>query len=40
MRDCKIPHGNIDFVTDPISEPVISHTALLKAAPNRPVFHP
>lgn len=24
MKDCEIPHGNMDFVTDPISEPVIS----------------
>jgi hypothetical protein len=40
MRDCEVPHGNIDFVTDPISEPVTGHTALLKAVPNRPVFHP
>lgn len=40
MRDFSIPHGNIGFVTDSMPESVIGHTALLKAVPNRPVFHP
>ena len=33
IRDYNIPHGNTN-------SRVIGHTALLKAVPNRPVFHP
>ena len=40
MRGFAIPHGNTVCGAVSLSEPVTGHTALLKAVPNRPVFHP
>lgn len=40
IGDFAIPHESMDFMTGPMPESVIGHTALLKAVPNRPVFHP